>query len=60
MRFYMRSFTKSGGGTIDATNSVPNGKVVYVNSSPVKVRNSAAGPSVYMDNRVAGSAGGWE
>jgi hypothetical protein len=54
------TFTKSGGGTIDATNSAPKGKVAYVYSSPAKVRNSAAGPSVYMDNRVSGSVGGWE
>jgi hypothetical protein len=54
------TFTKSGGGTIDATNSATNGKVAYVNSSPVRVRNSAAGSSANMDSRTSGSAGGWE
>jgi hypothetical protein len=59
MRSYTRSFTKSGGGTIDATNSASSGNVAYV-SGGGKKRNSAAGPSVYMDNSVSGSAGDWE
>jgi hypothetical protein len=60
MRFYTRSFTKSGGGTIGATNSAPNGKVVYVriDESSGKKRNSVAGASVYMDSRVSGNIGG--
>jgi hypothetical protein len=54
------SFVKRGGGTIDAANSAKEGRVVYVYSSPGKVRNSAAGPWVNLDSGVAGSAGGWE
>jgi hypothetical protein len=56
------TFTKRGGSTIDATNSAPEGKVAYVkvDNSTYRVRNSAAGPSVNMDSRTSGSAGGWE
>jgi hypothetical protein len=53
------TFTKTGGGTISNTNTATNGKVAYV-SSGSKKRNATAGPSVNMDSRVSGSAGGWE
>jgi hypothetical protein len=54
-------FTKRG-GTIDATNSASGaGKVAYVYSdSGFKQRNTAAGPSVNLDSRRNGAAGGWE
>lgn len=57
-------FIKTG-GTIDASNRAStnsNGHVVlvYVRSGPNRVRNSAAGPSVRLDSRTAGRAGGWE
>jgi len=70
------TFTKSGGGTItgyasDTVNGnvVKNssgvvqsnrGHAVYVNSSPTKRRETTAGPTVNLDSRVSGSAGGWE
>jgi hypothetical protein len=53
------SFSKNGGGTIDAANSAPTGKAAYVDVGR-KVRNTAAGPELYMDSNVVGSAGGWE
>ncbi|GHU99766.1 hypothetical protein FACS189483_09370 [Spirochaetia bacterium] len=52
--------TSAGTGTISNTNSAANGKVAYVSSSPVKKRETTAGPGVYMDSHVTGSAGGWE
>jgi parallel beta-helix repeat protein len=52
-------FTKNGGGTISATNTATYGLVAYV-VSPVKRRNSAAGPDVYMNSDISGSNGGWE
>ena len=36
------------------------GHAVYVDSSPVKRRETTAGPSVNMNSSVAGSAGGWD
>jgi hypothetical protein len=68
------SFTKTGGGTIygdtdrtvgngnvtDNTALTGNGHAVYVDSSPVKKRNSTAGPGVNLDSAYAGSIGGWE
>jgi fibronectin type 3 domain-containing protein len=55
------TFTKNGGGTISATNSASAGKVAYVyDSGGSKRRNTDAGPSVNLDSRIAGSAGGWE
>ena len=54
------TFVKSGSSTIDAINSAMYGKVVYVESSPVKARNSSAGPGVNLDSRISVSAGGWE
>jgi hypothetical protein len=54
-----RTFIKSGGGTIDAANSAKEGKVAYVFDGNKK-RDAAAGPSVNLDSRVSGSAGGWE
>jgi hypothetical protein len=53
------TFTKSGGGTISNTNTAKNGKVAYA-VDPKKQRNSTAGPGVYMNSNVNGSAGGWE
>jgi hypothetical protein len=52
------TFIKRGRSTIDASNSAPKGKVVYVSDG--KKRNSAAGPDVNMNSRVSGKAGGWE
>ncbi|MDR0785605.1 MAG: hypothetical protein LBE74_06970 [Treponema sp.] len=55
------SFIKSGGGTIDATNSATRGRVVYIKSNNGdKQRNNVAGPSVNLDSRVNGATGGWE
>jgi hypothetical protein len=36
------------------------GHAVYVGSSPVKRRESTAGPGVNLDSSVDGAAGGWE
>jgi hypothetical protein len=54
-------FVKTG-GTIDATNKAPMGKVVYVvdGNREQQVRNSAAGPGVKLDSSKDGRAGGWE
>jgi formylglycine-generating enzyme required for sulfatase activity len=52
------TFVKNG-GTISATNSAQNGKVAYHHVGPQK-RDAEAGPGVYLDTRVTGSAGGWE
>jgi hypothetical protein len=52
------TFIKTG-GTIDGTNSSPKGRVAH-GGSDSKKRETAAGPEVNMDSRVAGSAGGWE
>ena len=46
------------GGTIDATNRA-NRDGNVVNSRNIK-RNTTAGPSVNLDNRVSGRRGGWE
>jgi len=70
------TFTKSGGGTItgyasDTVNGnvvkyssgvVQNnqGHAVYVDNSPVKRRETTAGPTVNLDSSVFGTAGGWE
>jgi hypothetical protein len=53
-------FTKSGGGTISADNKAANGKVAYVESDPIKKRETAAGPEVNLDSDKDGSEGGWE
>jgi TolB-like protein len=55
------TFIKTG-GTIDGTNSAEYGSVVSVMNSDYssKNRNTAAGPNVKLDSRVAGSVGGWE
>ena len=70
------SFIKTDGGTITGYasdtakgNAVKNGSgvaqsgkghTVYVDSSPVKRRETTAGPTVNIDTSVSGSAGGWE
>jgi uncharacterized repeat protein (TIGR02543 family) len=62
------TFTKQSGGTIygsDAEDGLNNtatsgGHAVWVNSSPVKLRNSTAGSGVTLNSGVNGSAGGWE
>jgi hypothetical protein len=55
------TFTKRGGGTIDATNSAKYGKIIFVRDSPDnRGRNKAAGPSVNLDSRKSGSGSGWE
>jgi TolB-like protein len=53
------TFAKSGGGTIDSTNSAKEGKVAYTFRGEKK-RNTAAGPSVNLDSSVNGRRGGWE
>ena len=63
------TFTKTN-GTITGYASDPvngnrttynlDGHAAYVSSSPTKRRETTAGPSVNMDSRLAGSAGGWE
>jgi hypothetical protein len=53
------SLIKSGGGTIDATNSASAGKVTYVVTGN-KRRETTAGPAVNLDSNVTGPAGGWE
>jgi hypothetical protein len=53
------SFTMSGGGIIDDTNSAQYGKVAYIYSGEF-VRNTTAGPSVNMNSLIVGSDGGWE
>jgi len=56
------TFVKTG-GTIAADNkAAKNGNAVYayVTGGKSRIRNSAAGPSVNMDSRVDGRAGGWE
>jgi hypothetical protein len=52
---FSSTFIKTG-GTIDGTNSAGVGRVVYGDHK----RDTAAGPNVKLDSRVAGSAGGWE
>jgi hypothetical protein len=66
------TFTKTGGtiygySTNDAVNSnmiigtvANDGAAVYVDSSPVKRRETTAGPSVNLDSSKSGTAGGWE
>jgi len=70
------TFTKNGGGTIygytggdTKSNVVKNssgvvqsnsGHAVYVESIPVKRRETTAGPGVNLDSNVAGASGGWE
>jgi len=51
------TFIKTG-GTITSDNRATEGNVVYAGNG--LERNSAAGPSVRLDSRVGGSAGGWE
>jgi hypothetical protein len=52
------TFIKNGGGTIDDTNTANAGKVAYAGEA--KQRNTTAGPSVNLDSRINGLAGGWE
>jgi hypothetical protein len=67
------NFTKIGGGTIygytsgDASSNVANssnivnhGHAVYVYDTPVKRRETTAGPTVNLDSTKNGAAGGWE
>jgi hypothetical protein len=65
-------FTKQSDGTIygsDASGTLKNtatltgnnnGHAVYVETSPLNVRNTTAGPGVILDSSVNGSAGGRE
>jgi hypothetical protein len=58
-------FVKRGGGTINATNTAPNGGVAFVSDDRFvwvdkRRRNSAAGPGVNLDSSVSSSAGGLE
>jgi hypothetical protein len=72
---YEGTFTKSGGTITGYASDPVNGNVaknssgvvqnnqghaVYVNSNPVKRRETTAGPGVSMDSSVSGTAGGWE
>ncbi|MDR1072799.1 MAG: fibronectin type III domain-containing protein [Treponema sp.] len=55
------TFIKNGGGTIDITNTANDGKVVYASTRGfIKRRDTVAGPSVYLNSDITGSAGGWE
>jgi len=69
------TFIKSGGGIVYGyingdinSNTTKNdssvvsnrGHAVYVDSSPVKRRESTAGAGVNLDSGVSGAAGGWE
>jgi len=63
------TFTKTGGTVYGYTADDSNSNVVrqnnrghaaYVSSSPVKRRESTAGPTDNMDSDVEGTAGGWE
>jgi TolB-like protein len=53
------TFIKTG-GTITADNRARKGNAVYAYHNGDRIRNSAAGPSIKMDSRVDGRAGGWE
>jgi hypothetical protein len=54
------TFVKSGGGTIDNTNSGV-GRVAYLLLGfGARQRNSTAGPGVNIDTGASGSKGGWE
>jgi uncharacterized repeat protein (TIGR02543 family) len=68
---YSGTFTKQSGGTIygsnagdalknTATSGDSYGHAVYVNTSPVKRRNTTAGVGVTLHSSIAGPAGGWE
>jgi hypothetical protein len=72
---YRGTFTKTGGTVTGYANDTANGNVarnssrtvqsnqghaVYVDSSPVKRRESTAGPNVNLDSTKDGAAGGWE
>jgi hypothetical protein len=56
------TFTKSGGGIIDTTNSaiMTERKGVYVSGPPSKKFNGNAGPDHDLDSSVPGNNGGWE
>jgi hypothetical protein len=64
-----RTFTKQSGGIIYGSNAgralkntaeSGDGHAVYVNTSPVKKRNSTAGAGVTLNSAKDGAAGGWE
>jgi hypothetical protein len=65
------TFTKQSGGVIygsnasdglknTATQGYSYGHTVYIDSSPVKIRNATAGSGVILDGAASGAAGGWE
>jgi TolB-like protein len=65
------TFTKQAGGIIygsnangtlknTATSGNDYGHAVYVNSSPIKKRNSTASSGVKLDSTISGSSDGWE
>jgi hypothetical protein len=54
------TFIKRGSAAIDATNRAELGNAVCIDTSPLKARDTAAGPEVDLDSRVSGRAGGWE
>jgi uncharacterized repeat protein (TIGR02543 family) len=64
------TFIKQTGGTIYGSNAEDTlkniagsgdlyGHAVYIESSPIKKRNSTAGESVVMDSSLNGATGGW-
>jgi hypothetical protein len=66
---YTGAFIKQSGGIIygsDTSGSSKNtatsgnGHAVYVDTSPIKKRNTTAGVGVTLNSEVSGSAGGWE
>jgi hypothetical protein len=64
------TFTKQSGGVIYGSNESNSalrntvtsgyGHVVYVNSSPAKIRNTTVGMGVTLDSTKSGAEGGWE
>jgi uncharacterized repeat protein (TIGR02543 family) len=65
------TFTKQSGGVIygsnasgglknTATEGYSYGHAVYIDSSPVKIRNATADSGVILDGAASGAAGGWE
>jgi len=68
------TFTKTGGtiygytsgdansNTVNKSDGIQDerGHAVYLNNSPPSYRDTTAGPTVNLDSKVAGAAGGWE
>jgi uncharacterized repeat protein (TIGR02543 family) len=65
------TFTKKAGGVIygsnagdglknTATEGYTYGHAVYIDSSPIKIRNATADSGVALDGATSGATGGWE